>query len=49
MDKITTLVNEFDYLDVLSHAPDDEYEVEIKLIKKLLENITDPHESRHFL
>ena len=33
MDKVTNLDNEFDYLDVLSYAPDDEYEVEIFTLK----------------
>lgn len=36
MDKVISLIIEFDYLDGMSHAPDDEYEVEIKMIKSFL-------------
>lgn len=41
---VKTIINDWDPLNLLSHAPDDEYNTEIKEIEKLLEttkNCTD--------
>ncbi len=36
MDKITKIINEWDPINLMYHAPDDEYCFEIELIKKEL-------------
>ncbi len=41
IERITRIINEWDPIDLLSHAPPDEYVVEIKLILKLSRNISD--------
>lgn len=38
MDKLTKIINEWDPTNLMSHAPDDEYELEIEKIKKALES-----------
>lgn len=37
MNDIKKIINDWDPIDLLSHAPDDEYHSEIKEIEKLLE------------
>lgn len=44
VDKLTELINRWDPTKVMSHAPDDEYELEIGMIKQLLEKTEDPRE-----
>ncbi|MED4781964.1 DUF1871 family protein [Brevibacillus choshinensis] len=36
MDKLTELINSWDPTNLMSHAPDDEYELEVQMIKQLL-------------
>jgi hypothetical protein len=45
MDKTLQVINEWDPMNFLSHAPDDEYEEEVKLINELLEQTNDAHEA----
>lgn len=44
MNKTLQIINEWDPMNFLSHAPDDEYEEEAKLVDELLEQTNDVHE-----
>jgi hypothetical protein len=39
MDKLTGIINEWDPLNLMAHAPADEYELEVKMIKQLLNEV----------
>ena len=41
MNMVKTIINEWDPLDLLSHAPGDEYHMEIRQIEGLLESTKD--------
>ncbi|MFZ5596787.1 MAG: DUF1871 family protein [Bacillota bacterium] len=41
---ITKIINEWDPVDLLSHAPSDEYEVEIKYVANLLKETSNASE-----
>lgn len=44
MDKLTRIINSWDPIDVMSHAPDDEYNLEVEMIANLLKKTTDVNE-----
>ena len=44
MDKLTQIINEWDPTNLMAHAPDDEYDLEIEKIKKVLELTNDENE-----
>jgi Domain of unknown function (DUF1871). len=37
MDALTAIINEWDPTNLMSHAPDDEYELEIGMIREMLD------------
>lgn len=44
MDMLTKIINEWDPTNLMSHAPDDEYELEIEKIRKALESTNNEFE-----
>lgn len=44
MDQTLKVINEWDPMNFLAHAPDDEYEEEVKLINELLVQTNDVNE-----
>ncbi|KYZ75243.1 hypothetical protein AXX12_13855 [Anaerosporomusa subterranea] len=44
MDRLTEIINEWDPIDLMSHAPDDEYELEIKMIRNIINDISNEFE-----
>lgn len=44
MDKLTTIINNWDPTNLMSHAPDDEYDLEINMIAELLRKTNNENE-----
>lgn len=44
MDKLSLIINRWDPANLMTHAPDDEYELEIKMIKEILKKTENEHE-----
>jgi hypothetical protein len=44
MDKLTKIINEWDPTHLLSHAPDDEYNLEIQMIEEVLKKTNNENE-----
>lgn len=44
MDKLTIIINEWDPTNLMSHAPDDEYELEIGMIRQILDKIDNEYD-----
>lgn len=44
LDWLSIILNEWDAIDLMSHAPDDEYNLEVKKIRTLLQKTSDVKE-----
>jgi len=44
MDKLTEIINNWDPTNLMAHAPDDEYELEVERINELLKKTDDEYE-----
>ena len=42
MDTITKIINKWDLANLMSHAPDDEYNYEVEKIKEIMSEESDP-------